>query len=92
MSRSSMTISSRKAVIFMNREEELRKNGWNKRSALEEPRLSEVVELYTSLGFEVILEPVNPGDLGADCSMCYQDSCDKFKMVYTRKKETEPKK
>jgi hypothetical protein len=73
----------------MNREKELRKDGWNKRSALEEPRLSEIVELYISLGFEVLLEPVNPGDLGTGCSMCYQDSCDKFKMIYTRKKETD---
>jgi hypothetical protein len=69
-----------------NREEELKKQGWVKRSALDEPRLSEAIELYKSLGFEVLLEPAKPGDLGADCSVCYSDSCDKFTMIYTRKK------
>ncbi|MFX0113328.1 MAG: hypothetical protein ACFFB3_02150 [Candidatus Hodarchaeota archaeon] len=70
-----------------NREAELRKDGWIKRSALDEPRLSEAVELYKSLGFEVKLEPAQPGDLGANCSVCYSDICDKFTMIYTRKKE-----
>lgn len=66
-------------------EEELREQGWIKRSALDEPRLGEIVDLYKSLGFEVRLEPAHPGDLGADCSMCYSESCHKFTMIYTRK-------
>lgn len=72
--------------IPSDRKEELRKKGWSKRSALEEPRLSEMAELYESLGFDVLLEPARPGDLGADCSICYSDSCDRFSMIYTRKK------
>ena len=75
-----------------DRKDELRRMGWVKRSALDETRLSEMVELYESLGFEVLLEPVRPGDLGADCSMCYSTSCDKFTMIYTRKKNVDQEK
>ena len=67
------------------REEELKKEGWVKRTALEEPRLSEVIELYESLGFEILLEPTRPGDMGAECSKCYEKNCTKYSVVYTRK-------
>ena len=44
----------------MTREEELVGLGWTRRFIACEPRLSESVELYESLGFEVLLEPL-PG-------------------------------
>jgi hypothetical protein len=43
----------------MTREEELKKEGWEKRFIIDEPRLSEMVEQYKELGFEVLLEPVD---------------------------------
>ena len=66
--------------------EELEKQGWIKRSTIDEPRLSEIVEEYESLGFEVRLEPVNIDELKEACKRCYGDDAAKFKTVYVRKK------
>ena len=71
-------------IIQMMREAELKIDGWSKRTILDEPRLSEVVELYKSLGFEVLVEPAVPGDFGSDCSTCFVEQCDKFSVIYVR--------
>lgn len=71
----------------MSREEELASQGWTRRTVTDEPRLSEVVEEYQSLGFEVRLEPIDPGN-GHDqgCDACWQGKglADQFRVVYTR--------
>ena len=43
--------------------EELEKEGWIKRTTIDEPRLSEIILEYQSLGYEVHLEPVKLEDL-----------------------------
>ena len=43
--------------------EELEKEGWIKRTTIDEPRLSEIILEYESLGYEVRLEPVKLEDL-----------------------------
>ena len=71
----------------MKKEEELRKQGWIRQFTASEPRLSEAVELYKSLGYEVRLEPALPEDEEA-CKECllYEDC----KTIYIRpKKERE---
>jgi len=65
---------------------ELEKQGWVKRTTIDEPRLSEIIEEYESLGFEVHLEPIKLEDLDKECRTCYQNQLDKLKTVYTRKK------
>lgn len=63
----------------------LAKEGWEKRSIIDEPRLSEVVEMYESLDFEVLLEPV---DLDSEeCSECMRADPKRYKVIYTRPKE-----
>ncbi len=64
--------------------------GWHRQSVLSEPRLSEAVELYESLGFEVLLIPVREecaadGQAGT-CTACFgaDEDPDRFKVVYTR--------
>ena len=47
--------------------EELEKEGWIKRTTIDEPRLSEIIEEYESLGYEVHLEPVKLEDLDKEC-------------------------
>jgi hypothetical protein len=66
--------------------EELEKDGWVKRTTIGEPRLSEVVNEYKVLGFEVHLEPVNLEEMDDDCRRCYGSDIDKFKTVYVRKR------
>ena len=40
-----------------SKEEQLKREGWMRQFTTDEPRLSEAVELYRSLGYEVHLEP-----------------------------------
>ena len=68
----------------MSREEELKKEGWEKRFTIDEPRLSEMVEQYKELGFEVLLEPV---DLSSEeCTNCIAADPQRYKTIYTRQK------
>lgn len=63
------------------------KQGWVKRTTIDEPRLSEITELYTSLGFEVRVEPVKLDELDEDCKKCYKNIIDELKTVYVRKRK-----
>ena len=65
---------------------ELEKKGWIKRNTIDDPRLSEIIEEYESLGFEVHLEPMKLEDLDKECRICYKNQLDKLETVYTRKK------
>ena len=68
------------------REEELTKNGWMKQNTIGEPRLSECVELYESLDYEVHLEPVHPNEMTEECRKCYEKELGTVRTIYTRKK------
>jgi hypothetical protein len=66
----------------MTREEELKKEGWEKRFIIDEPRLSEMVEQYKELGFEVLLEPVDTSS--EECATCIPAFHGRYKTIYTR--------
>ena len=70
------------------RDAELERQGWMRRFVADEPRLSEVVELYKSIGYEVRLESAVFDQISEECRKCllYKD-CDKYKMIYTRPKK-----
>jgi len=68
----------------MTREEELQKQGWEKRFTSDEPRLSEMVEQYKELGFEVLLEPMDTSS--EECTTCIRAFSDRYKTIYTRLK------
>jgi len=68
------------------REEELKRRGWTKQFTTEEPRLSEAVELYKSLGYEVRLEPASFNETSEVCKTCLLADCSKYKTIYTRPK------
>jgi hypothetical protein len=67
----------------MNRESELIQAGWTRQSMHDEPRLSDVVEVYMEMGMEVHLEPFNP-DEEKGCIECMRISPEKYKTIYTR--------
>lgn len=69
----------------MIREEELKKQGWEKRFTIDEPRLSEMAEQYKELGFEVLLEPFDPSS--EECTICITAAADRYKTIYTRRKD-----
>ena len=69
----------------MSREQELIKEGWEKRFTIDEPRLSEMVVQYRELGFEVLVEPVDTSS--EECTTCITAFHDRYKTIYTRKKK-----
>ncbi len=69
----------------MTREEELARQGWEKQTTHDEPRLSDIVEMYEEMNFEVHLEPFNP-DEESGCIECMKATPDKYKTIFTREK------
>jgi hypothetical protein len=63
---------------------ELEKEGWTRQFTVDEPRLSEAVEMYKLLGFEVHLEPMVPDGNSEECAACLEVMCDRYKTIYTR--------
>ena len=65
------------------REEELTGQGWQKKSTIDEPRLSELVQAYRRIGYEVHLEPFDPSE-ESGCSDCLKAAPEKTKTIYVR--------
>jgi len=68
------------------REEELKRQGWVRQFVTDEPRLSEAVELYKSLGYEVRLEEASFEEVNQICKNCLQADCERYKTIYIRRK------
>jgi hypothetical protein len=70
------------------RERLLARDGWTRRFTAIGPRLSEAVEVYRGLGFEIRLEPAEPGaeevadSETATCEQCFVMSL--ARTIYTR--------
>lgn len=76
------------------RERELKDKGWEKRFVASEPRLSEAVELYESIGFDVLLEPmpddveVEKGDCEASgCTACFETDRKRYRTIFTKPRQ-----
>jgi len=67
------------------RDEELQSQGWTKQFTTCEPRLSEAVDLYRSLGHEVHLEPLPQRADDEECRSCLEHDIDRYRIIYTRK-------
>ncbi|MDY6971790.1 MAG: hypothetical protein SV775_05620 [Thermodesulfobacteriota bacterium] len=76
-----------------SRSETLKRNGWTKQFAANEPRLSEAVALYEESGFEVHLEPLPPvletpdfpqEQFDGECRGCFKGFEDQYKIIFTR--------
>jgi len=72
-----------------SKEEELKRDGWMRQFTTDEPRLSEAVELYRSLGYEVHLEPSTFNKDNEMCEACIQADCQKYKTIYIRRETAE---
>lgn len=72
-----------------SKEEELKRDGWMRQFTTDEPRLSEAVELYRSLGYEVHLEPSTFNKDNETCKACIQTDCQKYKTIYIRRETAE---
>ncbi len=61
----------------------LNEEGWTRRTVTDEPRLTELVELYEELDFEVTVLPVSQEDLDG-CSVCIDHDPGRYKTIFTR--------
>ena len=61
--------------------------GWERRFISDGRRAKEMVDLYTELGYEVHLEPVDQQEFRDECEDCGIVALLKFVTLYTRKKE-----
>jgi len=69
----------------MTNKAKLTEEGWEMQLTMDEPRLSELIEVYEELGLEVHLEPFNPlNETG--CVECMKASPERYKTIFTRKK------
>lgn len=66
------------------RDRELAARGWSRRFVGSPPRLKEMVELYETLGQEVLLDELSPEELAAECDGCTL-ALSLFRVVYTRR-------
>jgi hypothetical protein len=78
------------------REEILKGQGWEKRFIASEPRLSEAVELYRSIGFDVLLEPLpdekeleKDGCSASGCTACFEAGKERYRIIFTRARKGE---
>lgn len=74
----------------MTREEELIREGWQRQTTMDEPRLSEIAEAYEEIGFEVHLEPFHP-EQETGCTECMKLNSERYKTIYTRRKAEDTK-
>jgi hypothetical protein len=72
----------------MTRENELTREGWRIQSTNDEPRLSELAEMYKEIGYDVHLEPFHPEE-EPGCTECMKLQADRYKTIYIRKAEEE---
>ncbi|EFK09279.1 conserved domain protein [delta proteobacterium NaphS2] len=76
--------------------ETLENQGWQRRFAAAEPRLTEAVEMYRELGFQVHVEPLPTQEKGPDeqaqedettCRACFAGYEDQYSIIFTRPAE-----
>ena len=65
-------------------EADLLAEGWQRCFVADEPRLSEAVETYRDLGYEVKLLAFVPD--GGACSECVAQEPDRLRVIYIRKR------
>ncbi len=66
---------------------ELIAQGWERRFMTDQVRAKESIELYESMGYEVLTEPVRPAELRDECIDCKVVVYFSYVTIYVRKKK-----
>jgi hypothetical protein len=61
--------------------------GWERRFTADSDRAAEAIALYAELGYEVRAEAIRGEEVHDDCNGCHSHVVEKFKTIYTRKRE-----
>ena len=67
--------------------DKLTSEGWVQQFTASGTRLTEAMENYRMLGFEVMAVPVKELELDG-CTVCFEDNSDETVMIFTRKKSS----
>ena len=67
-----------------NRNGPLRGKDWERGFTVEEHRVSEYVELYESIGYEVRVEAATP-DEQEECQKCFKADFDNLRTIYIKR-------
>ena len=62
--------------------------GWERRGIYDDPRLTQILKMYDEIGFIVRVEPFIP-EMEAGCIECIKENPDKYKVLYTKKNDSE---
>ncbi len=62
--------------------------GWSYRGIFDDPRLTEIANLYKALGFMVRITPIARVFSEKGCDRCFKETPEKFKALYTKKIDT----
>jgi len=68
-------------------DESLLADGWRRRYLADRVRANEAREMYSSLGFDVLLRKPQPSHVRSECDGCRQVACSEYFIVYTRRRE-----
>ena len=71
------------SILSAKTPDELLTEGWDRCFVADEPRLSEAVETYEELGFEVALVPVPVDDEA--CTECMANDPDRYRVIFVRR-------
>ncbi len=66
---------------------DLAAEGWERRTVTDPARISELEDLYHSLGFETLTTGLDPASFGQACTTCAVTACSTYVALFTRKQE-----
>lgn len=75
------------SAVDLQRDAVLIAQGWERRFTIDVERIAEVAALYSQLGFEVRVEPLQSNQVMNGCQTCHSTAAEQFKTIYTRKKK-----
>ncbi len=66
---------------------DLTTDGWEQRTVTDPVRITELEDLYSSLGFETLTTGLDPASFGEACNTCAVTACSAYVALFTRKQE-----
>lgn len=58
--------------------------GWVRRTVTDQTRIKELIEVYSSLGFETRVTGLDPASFGDACTTCATSACRSYLAIFTR--------
>ncbi len=81
-----MIIVTKNEKSKKEREQEVPPRGkdWERTFTIEERRVSEYLDLYESIGYDVRVEPASPDEI-QECQACFKVDFDNLRTIYIRR-------